>query len=104
VFRGDDMPAPWAVQFYNSQAWRSLRRVALKRDGYTCRDCGGRADEVHHTITLTQGNIHDKSISLNLDLLVSLCHDCHTRITKRGDDGLRFDADGYLQAGGVREW
>ena len=37
------------------------------------------AEEVHHIIKLTPANIDDPEISLNLDNLVSLCHDCHAK-------------------------
>ncbi|MHB1153554.1 MAG: HNH endonuclease [Eubacteriales bacterium] len=90
------MAAEFAKDFYASPIWRNLRRVILKRDRYTCRDCPGRASEVHHTVTLTPDNINDRYISLNPALLVSLCHDCHTRITKQNDDEFYFDANGQL--------
>ena len=90
------MAADWAKAFYNSKAWKSLRRLCLKRDRYTCQMCGARAEEVHHTITLSPDNIHDKHIALNIDLLESLCHACHTRITRQGECGYYFDAQGYL--------
>ena len=90
--------------FYNSKAWRATRQQALFRDGYTCQICGARATEVHHLIELDNENIHDQNISLNLDNLQSLCHDCHARITwqqkygrKDCDKKYYFDDDGMLQ-------
>ncbi len=87
--------------FYDSAAWKSTRRAALLRDRYRCQICGGRATEVHHLTELSEKNVHDKCISLNLDNLQSLCHDCHTSITKEehgraGAIGVKyvFDADG----------
>ena len=72
----------WAEEFYKSQAWKQIRDVAMKRDGYLCVDCAaeGRttaAEEVHHITELTPENIHDPAVSLNLDNLVSLCRECH---------------------------
>jgi len=94
------MAATWAIQFYNSAQWKALRKVVLKRDGYTCRECRvNRAAEVHHTIELTPDNIGNKYISLNADLLLSLCHDCHTKITLYAGDvdtGYEFDRNGQL--------
>lgn len=91
--------------FYNSELWRIARINALKRDGFTCAYCGARATEVHHLIELNDVNIHDPEISLNLNNLQSLCHDCHTRITleehgiKKMDCDMEyyFDEDGMLQ-------
>lgn len=91
------MAKEWAKRFYNSRAWQTVRRQALQRDCYTCAYCDARAEEVHHTVELTQYNIHDDSITLNPDLLISLCHDCHTKITKGEGDirgGYMFDEDG----------
>ena len=66
---------------------------------YTCAYCYGRAQEVHHKIELTPNNISDPTIALNPDNLVSLCHDCHTKITQGyGDvaDGYIFTDDGQV--------
>ena len=47
---------------------------------------------MHHVIELTPINITDKRVALNPDNLISLCHDCHTKVTnKQGGDV----ADGY---------
>ena len=92
------MAQPWAKGFYNSRLWKAKRKEILNRDMYTC-ECGARASEVHHMIELTPGNIGDVSITLNNDLLISLCHDCHTRVTKGTvdcDDGYMFDDFGQL--------
>lgn len=72
----------WAVSFYSSSAWRSIREAAKKRDHYLCVDClrAGKitpAEEVHHIIPLTPENINDTNITLNLDNLVSVCRECH---------------------------
>lgn len=99
-----DCMKPWARAFYHSQAWQTVRKRALIRDGYTCRICGARATAVDHIRELTPDNIHDPQISLNLDNLQSLCHDCHTVKTMEDkgviqadcDDAYYFDADGNL--------
>lgn len=98
------MAKDWAKAFYKSQAWQALRKLALIRDGFTCRICGARATEVDHIRELTPDNIGDVSVSLNINNLQSLCHDCHTVKTMidKGtlqpdcDDGYYFDADGNL--------
>lgn len=76
------MAKEWAKSFYTSDAWRCVRREVLRRDMFTCAMCFGRAEEVHHKQELTPKNIQDVNISLNPDNLISLCHKCHTAITK----------------------
>ena len=93
------MAKEYAKAFYQSKVWRDTRRLVLHRDMYTCRHCDSRAQEVHHIIPLTPDNIHDISVSLNMDNLLSLCHDCHTKITHDiGDvqDGYMFDTGGQV--------
>jgi len=93
------MAQKFAMAFYKSKVWRQQRRFALERDHYSCADCGGRAEEVHHIIELTPENIQDRTISLNPDNLMSLCHDCHTRRTHKDgdvDDAMKFDEQGYV--------
>lgn len=94
------MAKSYVISFYASKQWKDTRRIVLRRDLYTCRDCYGRALEVHHVIELTPSNISDASIALNPDNLVSLCHNCHTKITKgdTGDtrDGYIFDDEGNV--------
>ena len=90
----------WAKKFYNSKAWRTAREQALRRDCYTCKDCEGRATEVHHIIELTPSNIHDNNIALNLDNLESLCHNCHNKRTQKESEtreGYYFDDNGIVQ-------
>lgn len=100
------MAKEWAKAFYRSGAWKAARKEALHRDMYTCTLCGRRAEEVHHKIELTPQNIGDPSISLNVDRLESLCHECHTKVTQQKmdcDAGFYFDGLGQLTPrGGVK--
>jgi len=94
------MAKEWARAFYASKIWRDTRRYVLHRDHYTCVDCCGRAEEVHHKIELTPKNINDPNISHKPDNLESLCHYCHTRRTKGSSDirdGYVFNEDGYAE-------
>ena len=82
----------FAKEFYFSTAWKGMREYIKKRDGYLCQDClkKGRitpAEEVHHIIHLTPSNIHDTSITLNEDNLISLCRECHR--ARHGDKNSR---------------
>lgn len=94
------MAKPYAKAFYNSRAWRDARQLALHRDRYTCAYCAKRAEEVHHIIELSPENINDVNVTLNLDNLMSLCHNCHNRVThgNGGDvqEGYCFDENGFV--------
>ena len=93
------MAREFSRRFYRSKLWRAARGLALRRDLYTCRDCGGRATEVHHKNAITAENINDSNITLNLDNLESLCWQCHDKRTKgSGDvgDEYRFDDQGQV--------
>ena len=93
------MAKEWAKQFYNSSAWKFTRRQVLRRDKFTCAHCCGRANEVHHITELTPQNINDDKVSLNPDNLMSLCRDCHSRITKNQSDIVGdyiFDENGFI--------
>lgn len=94
------MAKSFSDKFYHSKIWKDTRKQILRRDQYTCQQCWGRAEEVHHKIELTPENIDDVNVTLNPDNLVSLCHDCHTKITKgyTGDvrEGFIFDDEGNV--------
>jgi hypothetical protein len=93
------MARGFAIRFYSSKAWRQARALALRRDMFTCRDCGGRATEVHHITELQPGNIDNPAIALGLDNLMSLCTACHSARTAGACDvvdGFAFDAEGQV--------
>lgn len=71
------MARDFSRQFYKSKEWKQTREYVLKRDNYLCQHCNAPAQEVHHKKKLTPENIHDLSICLNPDNLISLCKDCH---------------------------
>ncbi len=100
------MAKDYAKKFYQSAIWEKQREYILKRDHHLCTEpgCYNVATEVHHITEITPDNISDPDITLNENNLRSLCHDCHTRITremKRNDktmdilEHIAFDADGY---------
>ena len=93
------MAKEWAKSFYKRRPWRPLRREILRRDLFTCEECGARATEVHHEIELTPENINDPKVALNPALLHSLCHDCHSAHhhgTADCAEGFYFDENGQL--------
>lgn len=92
------MARDFAKAFYKSKAWQDCRSFILKRDGYLCVKCGYAAEEVHHKKHLTPQNIHDTSITLNPENLISLCRSCHFDI-HRADK-----AEGIRKKNGIPEY
>lgn len=85
-------------KFYKSSAWIKTREIALKRDLYICQDCGKPAEHVHHIIRLSEANVGNPAVSLNLDNLVSLCHRCHDHRHKgEQGKGRRFEEENPYQ-------
>lgn len=60
--------------------WQAIRAEFLAHNRY-CAECGQRATQVHHIISLRVGGTHDWS---NLQ---ALCHSCHSRHTVKHDGG-----------------
>ena len=59
-------------EFLKSDAWRRKRYVVLKRDNWTCQECGAKATEVHH-MKYAKYQIGKEPIHW----LISLCSPCH---------------------------
>ena len=88
----------WAVSFYKSAAWKSMRDAIWKRDAGLCVDCRKRgrvtaAEEVHHIVPLAPNNINDPDVTLNPELLVSLCRECHK--ARHGARQHRYQVDEF---------
>ena len=91
------MARDFAESFYHSTRWKKLQRQIKARAYGLCEICGKPGLIVHHKIILTPDNINNPFISLNPDLLMYVCLDCHNHI--HGDTEQRkaiFDADGNL--------
>lgn len=78
--------------YYRTRAWEELRRVALKRDRYTCvvPGCGQRAIAVDHIVSRKDGG---PDVISNMR---SLCRR-HDNQIKEGPDGKR-KSGGKLRA------
>ena len=96
------------TNFYKSKEWKKLRKLKIQKDPLCeeCLKCGiiTPVDCVHHKIWLTQKNITDPSVTLNINNLQSLCYECHNRIHARSSHPRYIiDADGetvdYLDDG-----
>ncbi len=65
--------------FYNSTAWKRIRDVAKRRDGYRCTVCGrtGVRLDVDHIEPWTRR----PDLALDLANLATICRRCHNRKT-----------------------
>jgi len=82
------------IAFYGSPEWQDMRTAALMRDHYECQRCNGNFVTPNYPlekITLTDATeVHHKQsikafpeLCLNLDNIVSLCHECHDIVEER---------------------
>ncbi len=81
----DKVQAADYADYLKSPLWRKIKRRVLKRDGETCRRCGGKATRVHHrsyTDEVLAGNDDEQ--------LASICEGCHNFI--------HFDDNGYKRS------
>jgi len=83
-------------EFYSSATWQKQRKYKMQQENYRCNRCDGVAEDVHHKITLTEHNVNDYEVSLNLDNLECLCRRCHNKETHGKKDEYMFDNDGDL--------
>ena len=94
------MAKDYAKIFYNSAKWQKVRAYVLRRDFYMCRVCAKpNANIVHHIKELTPLNIHDASVTLDPDNLITVCAACHDAIHDRYQKApcrYAFDADGNV--------
>lgn len=82
------MAQSWAMELYQSKAWRDLRQVLILERGLRCEECGKLVpspsmligDHVHE---LTPENAHDPSVALNPDNVRLICADCHNKKHQR---------------------
>jgi len=67
-------PQPKKVdQFYRSPEWRAQQKACLKRDNYTCVECGAPATIADHIISRRKGGADA------LHNLRSLCRACDNK-------------------------
>lgn len=78
----------YAMQFYNSKAWRDLRNCLVIDRGGKCNRCGKTFTDTskligHHKIELTPENVNDANVSLNPSNIEIICDKCHNKEHKR---------------------
>jgi len=59
--------------YLKSDRWKSLRKEILNRDNFKCRDCGCRAEAVHHLTYEFLETPYEK------EHCISICNNCHGR-------------------------
>ena len=64
-------------RFYHSKEWAKVKKIKRLMEHGICQRCGKAGWEVHHIIPLTDENVDDPRISLNLENLELLCTACH---------------------------
>ncbi len=101
--------SPRKTKFYNSTAWRKLSHDYAQSRAWICERCGNRNIDYkrpiykqlhcHHKIPLTDENIDNPDISLNVDNLILLCQKCHNAVDSEDvlQEGLYFDENGMVQ-------
>lgn len=102
--------------FYHRKAWKDVRLLVWIKQSCLCSRCckpvyvEGLSDSsipkekrrkgiVHHKVYLTDENLYDLNISLNLDNLEGLCIDCHNEEHFKVDStrsDVYFDENGNL--------
>ena len=101
--------------FYNSKAWKTVRKNIWLKQNCLCARCykpvyvdgisewipkdKRRTGIVHHIEYLNDTNIEDDNITLNEDNLIGICKECHEKehhkdIATR--KGYEFDSYGNL--------
>lgn len=96
------MSKDFAAGFYNSKAWKDVRKAYLKSVGGLCESCLSQGlynpgKVVHHVVHLTPENIGDPAIALNWKNLKAVCQDCHAKEHKTESTGRYcFDESGNI--------
>ena len=99
------MAKDFSRHVYHSAEWQRVRDNAWARDHGLCQECMARgritpAEIVHHIVELPPSNVDDPDIATNVDNLVCVCRECHSRVhgfTKPCTrEGFVFDPAGNL--------
>ena len=78
------MAKKFAKPFYNSGAWKAVRKAYINHrieiDGGLCETCHERPGViVHHIDNLNEDNITDRNVTVSFDNLRLDCKFCHDR-------------------------
>ena len=83
------MAKEFAKKFYKSKSWKLCRQSFIDQriliDGGLCQVCCDKTGYiVHHKTNLNQYNIDNPDITLNHDLLMYVCKECHDEFEGHG--------------------
>ena len=101
--------------FYKSRLWKETKKEIWYKQNCLCAICHKpvyvdgisnyiprekrRTGIVHHKEHLTDINVYDDNIAINIDNLVGVCKDCHERLHHQDQVtrlGYSFDEEGNL--------
>lgn len=85
----------WAYQQGVNYGYENTRKRVLDRDGHICQFCGRKTSkelEVHHIVYRNNGGSNEDSN------LITLCHDCHTKLHQG-----KIDISSRVKAAGKRK-
>lgn len=91
----------YAKDFYTGKPWKKISRLYMARQHYVCERCGGIGTICHHKKYITPWNINNPAVTLSMDNLECLCHECHNQEHSAKMSRAIFDGDGNMT--GVRE-
>lgn len=100
VFKGDDAITPFKSQIMQLPEYKDWHATILKRDDYTCIQCGAKRDlEVHHIKRflhiIKENNIKNTEQARackdlwNISNGQTLCKECHRKTDTFGTTGLK---------------
>ena len=83
------MAKEWAQPFYKGKLWKRTREsyinIRLAIDGGLCEECHTNLGQiVHHKEKLTEKNIKDMGIAVDLNNLEYVCKECHDKFPGHG--------------------
>jgi len=64
---------PEYAEYLKSERWKSLSHKALSSNNYCCKDCGAKAEQVHH--------LHYEHLGTDAEIqdIIPLCEACHKK-------------------------
>lgn len=68
---------------YYGATWKKQRERALRRDNYTCQNCGATGVKLHVHHIKSKRDFKDPEKANRLDNLITLCMKCHNNITDK---------------------
>ena len=79
----------WQKKFYRSTAWKQARQAVIDRALHRCEYCSHFIHSqatIHHKQPITEDNMYDEDITLGMDNLMLVHHDCHAALHRDTPD------------------